>query len=872
MNVFLKWIMIAVGFACSVSYGYVYVGSVTDGRDSMEYSTVDIGNQRWMSQNLNFATDSSFCPMGECRTFGRLYKWNEATNVCSNDKFCFYTFRSFDGNCPNGYRLPRKKDVEELLKYVRSVKNKKNKAKDNSATVLRANNYPDYLLCLADEDCGSVIKYEDYEEGEDCECFDEYEESYIPQEEDDVWNRPAEPVTLWYNINKINDYRDSIHSVDRARAWEIYYRNDSIATAKRRKERLLELGGRGTDDVGFSAIPSINNDYDDEMGSFLGSRFWVATESSVDNLFGSDAYVLEIDSKSDSATIVPHWKSGYAAVRCLQRKNESVSGTHRINDVTVKFFRPKAKKVEKTFKDDRDGKTYKAVKIGTQFWMAENLNFAMDSSNCYARKEENCDKYGRLYAWSSAWNACPAGWHLPSYDEYKLLTKSVSQHYFEGVTLSLKSNQGWSDNDNGDDYFGFNALPAGVMASDTVYYSESKIASFWTSTLQSSHWARTFCLGLSNSKDQSECLPLHRSYGLSVRCVQDSMDYVDDDDSEKFKDERDGKTYKIVKIGSQTWMAENLNYKTSESVCPDGKQENCESLGRLYFQKDALNACPAGWHLPSLEEMDSLVHIASAFVGYKDGTARVLKTSEEWKWWNGSNVLGFNAKPAGYYDMGGKFGGLSSVAGFWTSNRLRYVDGGYIMGMSGANSQANIHKNIDTTAYSVRCVKNAPGYKQSGNPVYPENGTLGTFTDSRDGNTYKTVVDSNLVWMTENLRIKTSRSKCVDGKPENCEIYGALYQEYDGRSICPIGWRLPYFAEFREMKNRLNSLDILNLFDKPAGAYVDYDGVYYFKDAMSFFWIGDYGFLRVRENEFEFEDFYDQKADVYISVRCVKEM
>ncbi|MDR2583471.1 MAG: PEGA domain-containing protein [Fibromonadaceae bacterium] len=109
--------------------------------------------------------------------------------------------------------------------------------------------------------------------------------------------------------------------------------------------------------------------------------------------------------------------------------------------------------------DSRDGKRYKVVKIGNQTWMAENLNYNTSGSKCYSNQESNCQKYGRLYNWNTAKSACPKGWHLPTKGEYGKLDDFVGGEKTAGYYL--KATNGWNDNGNGTDAYGFSALPGG---------------------------------------------------------------------------------------------------------------------------------------------------------------------------------------------------------------------------------------------------------------------------------------------------------------------------------------------------------------------------------------------------------------------------
>jgi uncharacterized protein (TIGR02145 family) len=68
--------------------------------------------------------------------------------------------------------------------------------------------------------------------------------------------------------------------------------------------------------------------------------------------------------------------------------------------------------------------------------------------------------------------------------------------------------------------------------------------------------------------------------------------------------------------------------------------------------------------------------------------------------------------------------------------------------------------------------------------------------DSRDGKAYKITVIGSQIWMAENLRYETSNTKCFDNDPNNCDIYGILYDWNTAKIICPSGWHLPSDAEW----------------------------------------------------------------------------
>jgi len=181
--------------------------------------------------------------------------------------------------------------------------------------------------------------------------------------------------------------------------------------------------------------------------------------------------------------------------------------------------------------DNRDDHEYKTVVIGTQTWMAENLNYYVpfcgrpsggfrpeedcvgfdqlkESSVCvlpnnaYAVQEDNeyCQKYGRAYTWAAAMKACPDGWHLPSDDDWKILINYVNGdktgNYVTanntGAGPKLKAKEGWENNPkypNGTDNYGFSALPGGYVNESGRSWSLGVTIRFWSSDEHPGGWA-----------------------------------------------------------------------------------------------------------------------------------------------------------------------------------------------------------------------------------------------------------------------------------------------------------------------------------------------------------------------------------------------
>ena len=172
-----------------------------------------------------------------------------------------------------------------------------------------------------------------------------------------------------------------------------------------------------------------------------------------------------------------------------------------------------------------------------------------------------------------------------------------------------------------------------------------------------------------------------------------------------FIDSRDGKHYKTVKIKTQTWLAENLAFKTNSGCYSyENNEDNVKTYGYLYNWETAKKVCPSGWHLPSQDEWKTL----STFLGGESMAADKIKESGNAHWQKpvsqASNESGFTALPGGYRNENGEYWIIGYTAWWWcsTENDIERAHHILIYGHTPDLSISYVNK---TDGFSVRCIK-----------------------------------------------------------------------------------------------------------------------------------------------------------------------
>lgn len=731
-------------------------GSFKDSRDGHVYRTVTIGSQTWMAENLNYATANSGCYNDSsvyCEKFGRLYTWAGAIDsvglandknfpiVCGDGVECGLAHDlikgikkngSVQGACPTGWRIPTKADFDTLFQKVESVYS----------------------------DVGKALK----------------------------------STSGWSSI-----------SYDTCRP----YMYDIIEC------RRYTINGNGSDTYGFSALPTKN-------GTVTG--FWSSSE--IDK---GQSYLLylTVDRETDreASSDAKREKSEMLPIRCIKG---DAFGRPTVAEPLVDSRDGQAYKTvvigEQTWMAENLNYDTKDSWCYSEFYPG------------YYPDDIDCRPFGHYYLWSTAvglgknanndatslpetvQGICPDGWHIPSKKEYEILLNMVGGSDVAGTML--KSLTDWRveefvedgsantyqnnlskwhivDKNGLSDAYGFNAFPGGgrdecsYSSEKTIYegktyyqcFGSSGSRAYFVSSTECSHDYAYYLILNADGSTKIACggAPFFdKGDAKNVRCVKDGGNFVARSSSSvaiekgRFTDDRDGKSYETVKIGKQTWMAENLNYEiknsSMKSYCYDDQDSNCTKYGRLYKWASAMDSagiwskngmgcgfkedctptfpvrgvCPNGWHLPDTTEWLSL---EAATGGIRAGDN--LKASSGWhscgygSEYDGANVYGFSALPAGeriqddfpeygfdsYYEKRRTYRYECSRTTFWSSNgcglgAFSNTNGDVIKGYFSAysynlgfgGSSFYSGRTYKYNAYSVRCVKdekNVASYSSS---------------------------------------------------------------------------------------------------------------------------------------------------------------
>ena len=362
-----------------------------------------------------------------------------------------------------------------------------------------------------------------------------------------------------------------------------------------------------------------------------------------------------------------------------------------------------------------NGVKYRTVKLGNQTWMAQNLADP-NSGSWYDNDQSTYEPlgYGKLYTLSEAQSVANnvTGWHLPTKYECELLIDIAG-----GDGKKLKSKSDWSNDHNGTDDFGFNAKPAGELLSPTYQGSGTDA---WITTNTESGTGYIYCLHIGGSYPDSVGMTSGVSSfnSHSVRLVKDMSINID------------GRDYKVVQIGNQLWMAENLDWKFNTLNFRDSLNNPLDSTtaiqaayynydestygvngnkyGLLYnwYAVDYLNqhlsdlGVPDGWHVPTRAEFATLVSTCDNNVATK------LKSTTGWNnSSNGIDYYGFSLVPTGMQITTYDTGSVGNQAFLWTSEAYNSGDG-YCYWLGTNSTTLEESQGNKPNGWSLRLVKN----------------------------------------------------------------------------------------------------------------------------------------------------------------------
>ena len=708
----------------------------TDARDNQVYKQVVIGDQLWMAQNLNYKTPFSVCPEDSvgsyCKEYGRLYPYDDGDyNVVLNDDLC-----------PAGWGIPSEDQWAVLLKYVAAHNGgggvgKSLKSKDGwfaAGTVVEPENDLPRTAVASGEDLfgftalpagsrwGSCIythdetrfwgratktKLDDFHKGPF--LYIGYKLSY---DSDEVTLDSSSFASNGFSIRCI-----SVNYFVGIREGYCTEERDGDMLNVEGELVVCDKGNWRYADIRESTLGICHDELEGKSKVFLDSSL---------NRYGDDALEFYTCEKGSWREAVE--KEMFAAV--TEMRYGACSDNYYNKQVFASYY-------------DKAKRGYASIHMicDTDGWRESSL---MEESLglCYAKIEGNVQPYS--YGYPQPYAICEKGaWRDATLqEEMDFLYGNCSAKIQDSMVIRRNDNayylcdkNDWRKATVQEEISYFYGKCSAILQDSVAYYGRGGSyylcdKSAWreisseenmkglkctkdAKILKGNYYGNFVCDADSlrftksiENKVKKGCTSYNEGDSLFISQTGVTYEYykcLDVDESwklftaidstafGKFTDERDGQSYRTIKIGEKTWFADNLNYKTDSSFCYNDSLSNCKSYGRLYNFSAAQKACPSGWHLPDLDEWLSLPDTTDKIRSLKDFA------------WNGSNEYGFSALPGGYSD-GKSYYGAGDLSEWWTSSDISASEG-FAFGVASGHRAAG--EFYFSYRFSVRCVLGA---------------------------------------------------------------------------------------------------------------------------------------------------------------------
>ncbi|MCF8302008.1 MAG: hypothetical protein K9I94_01935 [Bacteroidales bacterium] len=520
----------------------------TDPRDGQEYEGVLIGDQCWMAENLNIGTMipgeddmqdngtiEKYCyddDEANCYEYGGLYQWDEIMQ--------YTTQQGTQGICPPGWHIPT--DEEWMML---------------EGTVDSQYGYPDpewEQTGLRGFDAGYNLKstsgWEGNGNGSDAFGFAGLPAGF---KNFNGFFYYLGYSSTWWSSSQANN----------SSAWgrSLLYYDEQVNRGTNTKDfgfsiRCLKHEPGQNLPPGYPFNPSPEDGASGQ--SIITTLSWECTDPDQDPITYDVYFGMNEDPQQVATAItetiydpgtLEYSTTYYWKIVAHDDQGNTTEGL--VWSFTTEEEPPEC---PASFTDPRDGQEYEAVLISTQCWMAENLNIGemipgaddmQDNGTiekyCYDDDEANCDEYGGLYQWDEMMQyttqqgtqgICPPGWHIPIDQEWMILEGAVDSQYgypdpeweqtgWRGYDAgyNLKSTNGWYNDGNGSDAFGYTAMPAGYRNANNSFYFLGYGSNWWSSSVggdSTSAWGRS----LFYDNEQVYRYDNDKNFAFSMRCLK----------------------------------------------------------------------------------------------------------------------------------------------------------------------------------------------------------------------------------------------------------------------------------------------------------------------------------------------------------------